>query len=151
MGLFYDGFEEQFKALVAIEACCSLALKSASKKGGELRSLKCSINYDTKVGSVGRDKLKGTGLILLMKPKSLSWNVWGINDVNKRLRIRSLICSWKIDIVCFQGTKLGFIYRIIICSLWWCSFVGWAYLALWKFHEVLFLCGIIEWSWWRNV
>lgn len=27
LGLFYDGFEEQFKALVAIEACCSLSLK----------------------------------------------------------------------------------------------------------------------------
>ncbi|XP_040987472.1 exodeoxyribonuclease-like [Juglans microcarpa x Juglans regia] len=64
-----------------------------------------------------------------MKPKILSWNVKGINDVNKRLRIRSLLCSWKIDIVCLQETKLSFIDRNIICSLWDYAFVGWSYLA----------------------
>ncbi|KAG6660252.1 hypothetical protein CIPAW_03G092400 [Carya illinoinensis] len=64
-----------------------------------------------------------------MKPKILSWNVRGINDVNKHLRIRSLLRSWKINIVCLQETKLSFIDRNIIHSLWGCSFVGCSYLA----------------------
>lgn len=63
-----------------------------------------------------------------MKPKILSWNVRGINDVNKRLRIRSLLRSWKVDIVCLQETKLCGVDRHIIRSLWGCSFVGWCYL-----------------------
>lgn len=64
-----------------------------------------------------------------MKPKILSWNVRGLNDVNKRLRIRSLLRSWKVDIVCFQETKLSHVDRNIIRSLWGCSLVGWSYLA----------------------
>lgn len=64
-----------------------------------------------------------------MKPEILSWNVRGINDVNKRLRIRSLLRNWKIDIVCFREMKMGFIDRSIIHSLWGCAFVGWVYLA----------------------
>ncbi|KAG2718513.1 hypothetical protein I3760_03G224000 [Carya illinoinensis] len=64
-----------------------------------------------------------------MKPKILSWNVRGINDVNKRLHIRSLLRSWKVDIVCLQETTLCGIDRYIIRSLWDLSFVGWCYLA----------------------
>lgn len=60
MGISCVGFEEQFKALlVAIEVGRSSALKLASKKERELRRLECSINYDTKEGSIGRDRLKG--------------------------------------------------------------------------------------------
>lgn len=59
MGISCDGFVEQFKALVAIEPGPLLALKSTSNKERGLRRLKCSINYDTKEGSVGRDMLKG--------------------------------------------------------------------------------------------
>ncbi|KAG6642168.1 hypothetical protein CIPAW_09G124600 [Carya illinoinensis] len=62
-------------------------------------------------------------------PKILLWNVRGINDVNKRLRIRSLLRIWKVDIVCLQETKLRSIDRNIIRSLWGCPFVGWCYLA----------------------
>ena len=64
-----------------------------------------------------------------MKPKILSWNVRGLNDRNKRLRIKSLLRMWKGDVVCFQETKLQFIDRRIVRSLWGCSKVGWAYLA----------------------
>ncbi|XP_042956371.1 uncharacterized protein LOC122292174 [Carya illinoinensis] len=64
-----------------------------------------------------------------MKPKILSWNVRWLNDCNKRLRIRSLLQSWKMDVVCFQETKLRVMDRRIIRSLWGFSYVGWSYLA----------------------
>ncbi|KAG2689776.1 hypothetical protein I3760_09G155200, partial [Carya illinoinensis] len=60
--------------------------------------------------------------------KILSWNVRGINDINKRIRIRDLIRSWKVDVVCLQETKLKFINCNIIRSLWRCAFVGWIHL-----------------------
>ncbi|KAG6637403.1 hypothetical protein CIPAW_11G176300 [Carya illinoinensis] len=64
-----------------------------------------------------------------MQPKIISWNVRGLNDRNKCLHIKSLLRLWKGDVVCFQETKLWCINRSIICSLWGCSYVGWAYLA----------------------
>ncbi|XP_041028337.1 exodeoxyribonuclease-like [Juglans microcarpa x Juglans regia] len=77
---------------------------------------------------VGKDR-RGGGTVFLMKPKIISWNARGINDANKRLRICSLLHSWKADIVCIQVTKLSHVDRNIIQSLWGCSFVGWSFLA----------------------
>ncbi|KAF5478850.1 hypothetical protein F2P56_005379 [Juglans regia] len=71
---------------------------------------------------------KGGMFLLLMKPKIMSWNVRGINEVNKRLYIKSLLRSWKVDIVCLQETKLEVISLRIIRSLWSCLQVGWHYL-----------------------
>lgn len=60
VGISCNGFEEQFNALLkTIESGCSSVLKSNSKKERELRRLECSINYDIKKGSGGRDRLKG--------------------------------------------------------------------------------------------
>ncbi|KAF5467563.1 hypothetical protein F2P56_017374 [Juglans regia] len=64
-----------------------------------------------------------------MKPKILSWNVRGLNEVEKRLRIRRLLREWKADIVCLQETKLKMISRRIIRSLWSNIYVDWVYLA----------------------
>lgn len=64
-----------------------------------------------------------------MKPKILSWNVRGLNDCNKRLRIKALLRLWKGDVVCFQETKRRFIDRKFVRGLWGCSYVGWTYLA----------------------
>jgi exonuclease III len=44
-----------------------------------------------------------------MKHKILSWNVRGLNEGNKRLRVRNLLDQWKMDIVCLQETKLQLI------------------------------------------
>ena len=41
-----------------------------------------------------------------MKLKILSWNVRGANDVNKRKLIKALIRSQRVDLVCFQETKI---------------------------------------------
>jgi exonuclease III len=36
----------------------------------------------------------------------LSWNVRGLNEGRKRMKIRNLMSKWKVDIACFQETKL---------------------------------------------
>ncbi|XP_042952212.1 uncharacterized protein LOC122289294 [Carya illinoinensis] len=60
-----------------------------------------------------------------MKPKILSWNVRGLNDPNKRLKVKNLLRDWKADVICLQETKLKPIDRHIIRSLWNCSYAGW--------------------------
>jgi endonuclease/exonuclease/phosphatase family metal-dependent hydrolase len=42
----------------------------------------------------------------------------GLIEEEKRLRIRSLLRDWKVDIVCLQETKLEFISSEVIHSLW---------------------------------
>jgi len=64
-----------------------------------------------------------------MKPKILSWNVRGLNEGDKRLRVRNLLRQWKADIICLQETKLEFISNNLVRSLWGCPFVDWCYLA----------------------
>jgi exonuclease III len=60
-----------------------------------------------------------------MKPKTLSWNVRGLNDGDKYLRVRNLLREWKVDIVCFQETKLEVVSRSVVRSLWGCHNVDW--------------------------
>jgi exonuclease III len=60
-----------------------------------------------------------------MKPMILSWNVRGLNERSKRLRISDLIRDWKVDIVCFQETKLHSLSCSIVRSLWGCNHVDW--------------------------
>ena len=64
-----------------------------------------------------------------MKPKIVSWNVRGLNEVEKRLQVRRLLREWKADIVCLQETKLKMINRRTIRSLWSNIYVDWVYLA----------------------
>ncbi|KAG6637056.1 hypothetical protein CIPAW_11G154000 [Carya illinoinensis] len=59
VGISIGGYTEQFRALlVAIEDSHS---KSATKRDRELKRLTCSIKYDVKEGSGGRDRSKGRG------------------------------------------------------------------------------------------
>jgi hypothetical protein len=64
-----------------------------------------------------------------MKPILLSWNVRGLNEINKRRKVRNLCRQWKADIICLQETKLELISSSIVQSLWGCHFVDWCYLA----------------------
>jgi exonuclease III len=52
-----------------------------------------------------------------MKPKILSWNLKGLNERHKLMRIMNLLREWKIDFVCLQETKLEFLSRAIVHSL----------------------------------
>jgi exonuclease III len=60
-----------------------------------------------------------------MKPKILSWNVSGLNEGNKRLRVSNLLHVWKVDIVCFQEAKLQCLSWSLLRSLWRCNHVDW--------------------------
>ncbi|KAG6667876.1 hypothetical protein CIPAW_01G131400 [Carya illinoinensis] len=64
-----------------------------------------------------------------MKPKTVSWNVCGLNEIIKRLRIRNLLREWKANIVCLQQTKLKMINRRIVWSLWSGIHEDWVFLA----------------------
>lgn len=63
-----------------------------------------------------------------MKPKILSWNVCGLNEANKRLRIKNLLLEWKVDIVYLQETKMKIISISIVRSLRSCFCVDWVFL-----------------------
>jgi hypothetical protein len=70
--------------------------------------------------------LLGNGEIaVIMKHRILSWNVRGLNDRDKRLRISNLLRLWKVDIVCFQETKLVSILNCLVQSMWGCPYVDW--------------------------
>jgi hypothetical protein len=60
-----------------------------------------------------------------MKPKILTWNVRGLNEGKKPLRIRNLLQDWKVDIVCLQETKLFSLTWRLVRSLWRCNYVDW--------------------------
>ena len=64
-----------------------------------------------------------------MKLKIISWNVRGLNDPDKRLQIKNLIKSWKVDVICLQETKLEVMSRSLVKSLWGCHYVDWVYLG----------------------
>ena len=57
-----------------------------------------------------------------MKLKILSWNVRGANDVAKRKVLKAFIKMQRVDIVCFQETKLTKVSRGMIRSLGWEDF-----------------------------
>ena len=53
----------------------------------------------------------------------------GLNEQDKRLRVRNLIRNWKADIVFLQETKMELINKGVICSLWGGQHVDWLYLG----------------------
>jgi hypothetical protein len=64
-------------------------------------------------------------IAVIMKHKILSWNVRGLNDRDKHLRISNLIRLWKVDIVCFQKTKMESMSNWFVHSLWDYPYVDW--------------------------
>ncbi len=49
-----------------------------------------------------------------MNVKIISWNVRGVNDSGKRLRIKNMLKDWHVDIICLQETKMELITDQII-------------------------------------
>jgi exonuclease III len=58
-----------------------------------------------------------------MKPKIISWNVRGMNELEKRMKMRRLLREWKADIVCLQKTKMEVFSREVVRSVWGCIHV----------------------------
>jgi exonuclease III len=64
-----------------------------------------------------------------MQPKIISWNVRGMNEHEKRIKIRRRLREWKADIVCLQETKMEVINTEVVRSVWGCVHVDWTYLG----------------------
>ena len=64
-----------------------------------------------------------------MKCNILSWNMRGLNSLDKRMMVRNLLCQWRTDIICLQETKLELISIRVISSLWGCPYVDWCFMA----------------------
>jgi hypothetical protein len=65
-----------------------------------------------------------------MKHKILTWNVRGLNEGNKCMRVRQLLSQWKVDIVCLQETKLEMITTGLVQSLWRFLYAEWCFVPL---------------------
>ena len=52
-----------------------------------------------------------------------------MSDKEKRLKIRNFLRSWRVDIVCLQETKLEWVTRGLVRSIWSCPFIDWLYLG----------------------
>lgn len=59
----------------------------------------------------------------MLKPKIVTWNVRGMNEVEKRIKIRRRLREWKADIVCLQETKMENVSREVVLSVLGCSHV----------------------------
>jgi exonuclease III len=55
--------------------------------------------------------------------------VRGLNNRDKRLRLKNMIKDWRADIICLQETKLELITAQIIRSLWRCQSMDWMFLG----------------------
>ena len=64
-----------------------------------------------------------------MNLKILSWNVRGLNEKEKWLKVCNFLRSWRADIVCLQETKLEWVTRGIVRSIWSCPYIDWLYLG----------------------
>ncbi|XP_023904183.1 uncharacterized protein LOC112015948 [Quercus suber] len=64
-----------------------------------------------------------------MNLKIISWNVRGLNDRDKRLRVRNMVRRWGPDVICLQETKIELITRAVIRNLWRGQHVDWSYLG----------------------
>jgi hypothetical protein len=64
-----------------------------------------------------------------MQVKIITWNVRGLNDLNKRLLVRHLLRSWKADIICLQETKPDLITKGLVRNIWGIHHVDWLYLS----------------------
>jgi exonuclease III len=53
----------------------------------------------------------------MLRPKIISWNVRGMNELEERTKIRGLLREWKADIVCLQETKMEVISREVVYSV----------------------------------
>jgi exonuclease III len=65
----------------------------------------------------------------MLKPKIISWNVRGMNELEKRTKIRGLLREWKADIVFLQDTNMEVISREVVYSVSGCVYVDWVYLG----------------------
>ena len=76
-----------------------------------------------------------------MKIKILSWNVRGVNDLDKRRVIKNFLRTHKVDLVCLQKTKVQEMNNVMACSLGVGHFLNWRALnvegSAWEYSSTL--------------
>jgi hypothetical protein len=122
VGLSCEGFEGELLALLtAIEVSrtqngttspFSPLTKSRNRRHRELTRLACTVNYDGKGDQSNRGKRQGKGSSVFSMPKILSWKVLGLNERDKRLRVKNLLREWKADIVNYWSMCLELLYAV---------------------------------------
>jgi hypothetical protein len=125
VGLSCDGFEEELLPLFAVKAShfeqVSTSCSNLGKKDNStLRKLSTMMRSVVVLAVV---ESRGGLQVVFMKPKLLSCNVRGLNEGDKRLRVRNLLRKWKTDIICLQECKLELISNSVVGSLWGCQYV----------------------------
>ena len=131
VGASYEGYEDKvIEILMDVDARRRQAViggrrATGSRKRGikELKGLVSTINYKTR-GSNSVSNSKGWVVnVDSMNVKIVPWNVWGLNELDKRLWVKHLLKGWKADIMSLQETKLGLISSRTLRSLWGCHYV----------------------------
>ena len=74
-----------------------------------------------------------------MKIKILSWNVRGVNDLEKRRVIKNFLKPHRVDLVCLQETKVQEMNNVMACSLGVGHFLNWKALNAEGFTEGILL------------
>ena len=57
--------------------------------------------------------------------KILSWNVRGLNAVDKRVAVKSIIKKSRADVVCLQETKMEVLGDEVVREVWGSRFIEW--------------------------
>ena len=73
----------------------------------------------------GMGVLLGILQILLMNITILSWNVRGLNDVDKQKMVTALIRSQRVDLICLQETKVQRMLEMLVRKLGAGRFLNW--------------------------
>jgi hypothetical protein len=131
VGISYVGHKLQLLALLTFleEERCLEELgdwsTSAMKGKREVKNLESSINYvlEALVPAVGRGRRGGIQLCYEAKNSFLERR--GLNKRRKRPRVCNLLRDWKVDVICFQETKLHSLSRNVVRSLWRCNHIDW--------------------------
>jgi hypothetical protein len=74
-----------------------------------------------KVEALAEVELGEGFLWFFMKPKLLAWNVRGLNEGDKCLRVRNMLREWKADVIYLQETKLDHMPSSLVSSFWGCQ------------------------------
>jgi hypothetical protein len=84
-----------------------------------------------------------------MKPNILSWNLRGLNDEEKCLRIKNLQRVWKVDVLCPKWRLCPIILCVVYKLYRGCNHVDWCCLDSRGCTVVSCSCGIGRW--WRKI
>lgn len=63
-----------------------------------------------------------------MKLKFVSWNVCGLNDRDKRVAVKAVLRSAKVDVVCLQETKMEVFGAEVVQEILGGRFMEWLHL-----------------------